>query len=211
MRDLIIFGLPGSGKGTQGRLVSQKYAAELISTGDLLRSVSSSNSAYSNIVSSYIRDGRLVDDELVCKIVEEKISSLGSNIKIVFDGFPRSLSQASFLSSQNRDIGLVIELVVDENSVIRRLGGRLLCSNCLMVSNYNLAEFDGSCQVCGSKNLVMRNDDSDSIVIRRRIDEYHLQSSVLSEYYKSKMVRINGSRSIEEVWADVQNKIDLCV
>ncbi len=175
--NLIIFGPPGAGKGTQASFITSAYDAEHISTGDLLRDAVKRRTETGVMAKSYMDKGELVPDEVVIEITREKISGL-NGAGFLFDGFPRTIEQArsldDMLESQNLAIEAVLYLKVDEDEVVKRLLKR--------------AELEG------------REDDNESVV-RNRLDVYRRQTLPLADYYRSKGVfhDIEGTGAVDDV------------
>ncbi|KJV67501.1 Adenylate kinase [Anaplasma phagocytophilum] len=206
--NLLIFGAPGSGKGTQARLLGEYLKGlEVISMGDLLRAEVASKTVIGVEVEAIMQEGRLVGDPLVCEMIFRKLRRVSAGF--LLDGFPRNLPQAEFLTAVmrllNRKIDAVLKLEVDAAVVENRLQGRLVCKGCGAVSN---AVFNhGACQACGCEEYVRRNDDSLN-VIRRRLMDYDREVTVLEGYYQDKVIRINGDRTVEEIHGDVKHVLD---
>lgn len=183
--NLIIFGPPGAGKGTQADFIKTAYGTEHISAGDLLRDAIKRRTETGMMAKNYMDKGGLVPDEVVIEIIREKTSGL-SGAGFLFDGFPRTIEQAhsldGMLESQNLAIEAVLYLKVDEDEVVSRLLKR--------------AELEG------------REDDNESI-IRNRLDVYRKQTLPLADYYRSKGIlhNIEGTGAID----DVRERINLMV
>ncbi|MDB1135240.1 adenylate kinase family protein [Candidatus Anaplasma sp. TIGMIC] len=206
--NLLIFGAPGSGKGTQARLLSEYLPSlKVISMGDLLRSEVDSGTEVGKEAKKAMLDGALVSDLTVCQMILGRLAKVRSGF--LLDGFPRNLRQAEFLTAAMRlldgDIDIVFKLEVAADVVESRLCGRLVCSNCGAVTNMELAA--GACEVCGYDGYRRRDDDSVDVV-RRRLVEYEREIVALEEYYQGKVVRINGNRTVDEVYEDVKRRVD---
>lgn len=186
---IVLFGPPGSGKGTQAGILEARYGAVHISTGDILREAVASGSEIGLRAKSYMDRGELVPDEVVIAIAREKLSSIG-NDGFVLDGFPRTIPQAEALEAVLGDLGkpleAVVNLDVDQEELIRRLSGRRVCSRCGEV--YHLESKppreSGKCDKCGG-NLVQREDDKPE-AIRNRLEVYREQTAPVLDYYRSK-------------------------
>lgn len=208
---IILLGAPGSGKGTQGDLVTETYGFPKISTGDLLREAVAQGTPLGHQVKDVMERGELVGDNLVIKMVEERIQKPDCDEGYILDGFPRTIIQAQKLENINHNHKkVIIEIFLPDQVVIDRLSRRRICSNCGTI--YNL--FDrapGSsdiCDVCSGK-LIQRDDDR-SEVIQDRLRIYHEQTEPLIAYYKrnSHYFRINGEGPIEEIFARVRKILD---
>ncbi|QKX01606.1 adenylate kinase [Wolbachia endosymbiont of Cruorifilaria tuberocauda] len=209
---ITIFGLPGSGKGTQSNLLTEKYSLKLVSVGDLLRNIISSNSKLAREVKSAIESGNLIRDEIVCKLLYEQLKSVDNNF--LLDGFPRNLNQAHFLTQilqekYNRDVSIAIELEINHRVAVDRLKNRLVCLDCKSI--YSVSSFKKRdnlvCAKCNSTSLKRRIDDSSSSVINKRISEYYVQMKSLREYYKDRLLMVNANLDITQVKQDIENKI----
>jgi adenylate kinase len=184
--NLVLLGYPGSGKGTQARFLSEKFALFHISTGDIFREAISAKTPLGREVSGYLSAGRLVPDKLVLEIIKARLST--ETRGLLFDGFPRTVDQAQglddYFTSRSQSVDAVIFLDVDEEAVAARLGSRRTCPKCQKI--YNLLTSppakEGICDVCGVK-LLLREDDRQE-VIRRRISVYKDQTEPLAAYYK---------------------------
>ena len=190
---LVLFGPPGSGKGTQAKLLVKCLGIPQISTGDMLREHIQAGDSMGLAVAGVMKSGALVADERVNALVEERLARPDAAKGFILDGYPRTRQQAEALSQwfAARGIaGLVIHLLVDYNSVISRLTGRRQCPRCGTL--YNLfskpPKQDEICDLDGTK-LVIRDDDSPDI-IRQRLEAYELQTRPLIEYYRKKGRRL---------------------
>ena len=200
MRSVVLFGSPGSGKGTQARLLVECLQAPHISTGDMLRESIRHNSAeMGTAVVARMQSGALVSDEVVNRMVEERLSEPDAAKGFILDGYPRTRPQAEHLSKWFDARGIremVIYLAVDYNVVIARLTGRRQCPRCGTL--YNLAtkrpRVDETCDLDGEK-LVIRADDNEA-VIRQRLDAYQRQTQPVLDYFREagrRVVEVNAS------------------
>jgi adenylate kinase len=189
VKAIVLFGSPGSGKGTQAKMLTQCLGIPHISTGDMLRgSIRHDASELGAAVVAVMQSGALVSDEVVNRMVEERLSQADAKEGFVLDGYPRTMDQADHLCRWLDGRGIrevVIYLAVDYNIVIARLTGRRQCPRCGTL--YNLAtqppRVDELCDLDGEK-LVIREDDNES-VIRERLDAYELQTSPVLAYFRS--------------------------
>jgi len=183
--NIVLLGPPGSGKGTLGKQLSQKYEYELISTGDILRDEKKSGSEIGKKINDILGKGNLVSDEIVNKIIKNKIGIYQYlDGQFILDGFPRNIQQAEFLDTIG-DIGLVIYLEVSDNIIRQRVLERGKTSG--------------------------REDDQNVDIINRRILQYNLETKPLIDFYGSKKIlsTIDGEKSIKEVFNRVENVIKL--
>ncbi len=208
---IIIFGSPGSGKGTQSSFLVKKYNLHLISVGDLLRSIVSSGSDLGQKIKGIIESGNLIRDDIICELFSNTLPFASS---LLLDGFPRNINQACFLTDvlqerYNRDIDYVIELQVGDNVVIDRLRNRLVCSDCKSVYNMLLFEGDIVCKKCKGRRLEKRTDDLNIDVIQARIKEYYIQMQDLREYYKIKLFTVDASLNVNQVAQAIEEQISV--
>jgi adenylate kinase len=198
VKAIVLFGSPGSGKGTQAKLLTQCLRIPHISTGDMLRDRIRTGEATARMVYK-MQSGLLVKDDLVNQMVEERLSQPDAANGFVLDGYPRTLAQAEHLEQRLQARGIrevVIHLAVDYNIIIARLTGRRQCPRCGTL--YNLASQppreDSVCDLDGTA-LEIRDDDRES-VIRERLDAYERQTRPVLEYYRT------ANRRLVEVRAD---------
>lgn len=212
--NLILFGPPGAGKGTQAQFIVESYGIPQISTGDMLRSAVKAQSPLGIAAKAIMDSGGLVSDEIVLGLVKERLSCVDCVSGFILDGFPRTLPQAealiTLLSSLGRAIDHVISLDVSSAEIVSRISGRRTCQSCgkgYHVKNDPPA-VAGLCDSCGS-SLVQRNDDCEDTV-KNRLDVYENQTAPLKEFFESQGVlrQIDGSASIKEIQAQIRLCID---
>jgi adenylate kinase len=205
-QDLILFGPPGAGKGTQGALLAERFGLLRLSTGDVLREAVRQGTEMGLAARRFMDAGDLVPDEVLLGIVRDYLQGDAADRGVIFDGFPRTLPQArsldELLAALGRRLEAVLVLDVDDDALVRRLSGRRSCAACGAVFN---VEFDppreeGRCNHCGGE-LVLRPDDEPATV-RRRLQVYTDQTAPLLDYYEATPVvvrRIDGQLSVESV------------
>lgn len=209
---LILLGPPGVGKGTQAKFLMEKLGAVQLSTGDLLRAAVREGTELGKTAKGYMDRGELVPDEVILGLIREKMNELGDR-PVIFDGFPRTIPQAEGLDSLLEELSMsvdkVLELTVDDEVVVKRLGARRSCPKCGMVYNLLFAppKNDNRCDDDGSE-LILRDDDREE-VIRNRLKVYHDQTAPLSAYYQQqgKLVRVDGDGSVEDVRSRVEEAV----
>ncbi len=192
MINIILFGPPGSGKGTQAQFIVESKELTHISTGDIFRKNIHQKTTLGNLASSYMNEGKLVPDQVTIDLLESEIDSHSLSNGFIFDGFPRTIAQAHafelFLKKKNMHLSLVISLEVSEDELIQRLLKRGLDSG--------------------------RRDDSNQDIIRNRIQVYNNQTSVLKNHYQNSLKQsffsIDGERSIDLIARDILNVISEC-
>ncbi|MFP4116487.1 MAG: adenylate kinase family protein [Candidatus Aenigmatarchaeota archaeon] len=182
---LLIFGPPGSGKGTYSSEIEERIDVEHIATGDMFREAVKKDTELGNKVEEYLDKGELVPDELVNEVVREKLKEMGME-GFILDGYPRTVEQAKFLENLV-DIDALILLDVTDEIIIERLSSRRICKECGEVFNklFNPPEEEGVCDECGGK-LYQRKDDKPD-VIRDRIDTYEERSEPVINYFEGKI------------------------
>lgn len=185
VRALILYGSPGSGKGTQAKLLKECLHIPHISTGDMLRERMQSSDDLGMMIKKLVDSGELVTDDLVNLMVQERVAQPDCQDGFILDGYPRTLSQAETVCRNMELHGtawVVVHLKVDYNEIIRRLAGRLSCSVCGAVYNLssNPPKIAGQCDSCGAV-LTVRDDDKESVV-RRRLLAYDAKTRPLLEY-----------------------------
>jgi len=206
---LIFLGAPGAGKGTQAREVSKHYSIPQISTGDILRQAVRNGTPLGLAAKAKMEAGELVPDEVVCGIVEQRISQPDCLNGLILDGFPRTLPQAEcvgdLLLAKGKGKPLVIDIKVDPEVLFKRLTGRRTCSLCGEIYNiyFNPPRVEGFCDKDGGK-LFQRADDSEE-VIRQRMTAYETETSPLIVYYTSKGLLhvVEGDRRPELITKDL--------
>lgn len=199
--NIVLLGPPGAGKGFQANLISKKLKIPTISTGDLLRERIKLGDDDSKILASYVNSGELVPDELIGKILKERVKQADCAKGFILDGFPRSLSQAEILDKLEIAVDKVIEIDVDEEIIIARLKNRIICKKCGAVFNrlFKKPKVEGCCDLCGGE-LVARKDD-DVATIKNRLQVFNKETKPLVAHYKSKNIYhyLNGNEGSVEV------------
>lgn len=208
--DLILFGPPGAGKGTQGALLAHRFGLLRLSTGDVLRDAVQGGTPMGMEAQRFMNAGELVPDTVILGIVRDHLLGPASGRGVVFDGFPRTLPQAQSLDALLAELGrrlrAVLVLEVDDETLVKRLSGRRSCPACGAVYNvyFEPPQQDGRCDACGAV-LTQRPDDA-ADTVRRRLEVYHEQTAPLLAYYDSGRAvvrRVNGDRSVEDVHSDL--------
>jgi len=212
--DLILFGPPGAGKGTQAQYLVTKYGIPQISTGDMLRAAVKSGSSLGIKAQEIMQRGGLVSDEIVMGIVEERLAQADCRAGFVLDGFPRTLPQAemleTLLSRMGRAIQHVISLEVDPEEIVRRLSGRRTCPSCSKCYHilFDPPKIHGRCDQCGV-DLIQREDDTEATV-RNRLAVYEQQTHPLKEFYQVRgLLRpISGVGAISDIQQRIVSAIE---
>jgi adenylate kinase len=194
--NVIMLGAPGAGKGTQAERFARQYGIPKISTGDILRQGIKDNLPVAMIAKAKMDRGELVDDETIVAIVRDRLTRPDTDAGFVLDGFPRTLPQARALDGVIQDRGtgplIIVDIVVPEAELVRRLAGRRICSKC----GENAGPDDGdACRRCGG-HLIQRADDSEAVV-RERLKVYHRATAPLVDYYRGRSTfrTVNGAQA----------------
>lgn len=203
--NLILFGPPGAGKGTQAQFIVERFGIPQISTGDMLRAAVKAQSPLGLKAKAIMESGGLVSDEIVLGIVQDRLAQQDCASGFVLDGFPRTIPQAvslgDILAGMNGVINHVISLEVDNAEIIRRLSGRRACSACGKGYHvlYDPPKQEGVCDACGGA-LVQRDDDKEATV-KNRLDVYDQQTAPLKNYYEQTglLRQINGCGAIQDI------------
>jgi adenylate kinase len=210
---LILVGPPGSGKGTQAKLLSHRLGLAHIGTGDMLREAISRDTAAGRRAKPFVSTGQLVPDDLVNQIVADFFSQGDRPEHFVMDGYPRTLPQAmSFeqvLRQQFLGLDAVVLLVVDDDEIVRRMSGRWVCPNPSCGTPYHVIfqppRVPGICDVCGTR-LIQREDDKEATV-RKRLQIYHATHGELLDHYRrlGLLREVEGLGDIETIYANIMN------
>lgn len=201
----VLLGAPGSGKGTQGAVLSEKYNIPQVSTGDLLRAAVAAGSELGKKAKSAMDAGALVSDEIVIGLIRERISQADAKEGYILDGFPRNIAQAealdAMLTALNQPLQGVVLLDVAFEELLQRLTGRRTCKDCGAIYNIHLSpsKIDGQCDAC-SGELLQRADDNEE-TIGNRLNVYLEQTSPLIGYYQSqgKLHSIAGIGNVDDI------------
>lgn len=210
---IILLGPPGAGKGTQARRIEKELQIPQVSTGDMLRSAVEAGSALGLQVKKIMESGALVPDDIMIALVKERISQPDCARGFLLDGFPRTLPQAKALEQSGIKIDFVINLNVDDESIIDRMSGRLLhpASGRIYHLKYHPPKMPGKDDITGEP-LVHRKDDEEETV-RKRLKIYHEQTSPLIDYYRRSKndnstvpiyESISGVGDTDEVWSKIE-------
>jgi len=206
---MILLGGPGAGKGTQANFMKDKYGIPQISTGDMLRAAVKAGSPMGIAAKKVMDSGALVSDDIILGLVKERIAEPDCANGFLFDGFPRTLAQAEALKGEGIPLDCVVEIDVDDEEIIRRMGGRRahLASGRTYHVVYNPPKVQGKDDVTG-EDLVQRDDDKEETV-RARLDVYHEQTEPLIDYYTKwsasgeagapAYIKIDGIGKVDEI------------
>ena len=214
MKNIILLGPPGAGKGTQADLICDLCNIPKISTGDMLREAVASGSEFGKKVSNILDTGGLVSDEIIASLIEDRLSKPDCENGSLFDGVPRTLGQASALSDMKINFTHVIEISVDDEMIVNRMSGRRVHPG--SGRNYHIDFNPPLVEDCDDKSgeaLIQREDDKPETVLKR-LSVYHEQTKPLSDFYndqstnnKLKYIKVDGSQEVKKVFQDISSQI----
>lgn len=206
---IIMLGAPGAGKGTQAKMIAQKYGVPHVSTGDMFRANIKNGTELGMEARKYMDQGLLVPDELTVRILLDRVAQEDCKNGYVLDGFPRTIPQAQVLDNalteSGNQIDYAINVEVPDENIIRRMSGRRACLTC--GATYHMEHVppkkEGICDACGSE-LVLRDDDK-AETVKNRLDVYHKQTQPLIDFYMEKGVleSVDGTLPMEDVFAAI--------
>lgn len=213
--NLVLLGAPGAGKGTQAKILVEKYTIPQISTGDLLRAAVTAGTSLGKEAKSYMDKGELVPDSVVLGMVEERLKQDDCKKGYILDGFPRNTKQAEALDKmlESLDMSLTAALSVDVplEYLMKRLTGRRTCKACGQMYNvyFNAPKKEGVCDKCGGE-LFQRDDDKEE-TIKKRLEVYNAQTAPLIDYYGKKGIlkSVEGTGSIDDIFEKVCGALGL--
>ncbi len=185
-KKIVLLGAPGSGKGTQSALLSEKLGIPTISTGNILRAEIQSGTELGKQVQAVMDAGKLVDGSLILSILSHRVSSPDCEKGYILDGVPRTIEQADEMAKQGIEVNCVLSINIPDERVVRRMVGRRVCSSCSAPFHLESAKpkKDGVCDSCGGE-LIQRKDDK-AETVQHRLDVYQEETAPLVEYYRSK-------------------------
>lgn len=197
---LIVLGAPGAGKGTQARIISEKYNIPAISTGAIIREAIEEGTEFGKKAKAYIDRGDLLPDDMVIGLVTERVKNDDCKNGFILDGFPRTLNQAKAMKENGIEIDIALSLEVSDDVIVNRLSGRRECSHCR--APYHISAHppkkEGICDECGSA-LIMRDDDNPETILSR-LKVYHEKTAPLKEYFEGEGIlkKIETADTIED-------------
>lgn len=202
---LILLGAPGAGKGTQAEIIAAKLAIPTISTGNILREAIRNGTQTGLKAKSFMDQGKLVPDEVIIGIVEERIAQPDCAKGFILDGMPRTIPQAQALEDRGIHFDCVVSIEIEDAVIEQRMTGRRVCGNC--GASYHVVanppKVDGKCDSCGA-DLTIRKDDAPETV-RNRLAVFHQETEPLKEFYQKlgKLKLVNGNQPIENATRDI--------
>ena len=211
---IIMLGAPGAGKGTQAKMLADKYKIPHDSTGDIFRANIKNGTELGTKAKVYMDQGMLVPDELTCDLVVDRIKQDDCKDGYILDGFPRTIPQAECLDKAldalNDKIDFAVNVEVPDENIIRRMSGRRACLSCGRTYHivYNPPKEEGICDEC-KKELVLRDDDKPETV-EKRLKVYHEQTQPLIDYYRNKgvLAEVDGTRDMQEVFTAITDVLE---
>ena len=209
-----MLGAPGAGKGTQAKMLADKYKIPHVSTGDIFRANIKNGTELGTKAKVYMDQGMLVPDELTCDLVVDRIKQDDCKDGYILDGFPRTIPQAECLDKAldalNDKIDFAVNVEVPDENIIRRMSGRRACLSCGRTYHivYNPPKEEGICDEC-KKELVLRDDDKPETV-EKRLKVYHEQTQPLIDYYRNKgvLAEVDGTRDMQEVFTAITDVLE---
>jgi len=206
---IIMLGAPGAGKGTQAKMIAEKYSVPHISTGDIFRANIKNQTELGMEAKKYMDEGKLVPDELTVRILLDRVAKDDCANGYVLDGFPRTIPQAEVLNDALEKAGDKIDYAIDvdvpDENIVRRMSGRRACVTC--GATYHIVHVppkqENICDKCGSE-LILRDDDKPETVLNR-LKVYHEQTQPLIDYYTAKGIlkTVDGTKDMNDVFADI--------
>lgn len=212
---LILFGPPGAGKGTQAKILSEKFNIPHISTGDMLREAVANQTELGMKAKSIMEAGQLVPDDIMIGIIKETLTSIKCKNGFILDGFPRTVEQAKaldalFIEMNIQDV-VILDFNLDEEEIIKRVTNRRQCRNCGSLFNLLYDKIGDVCPNCGSAGTIYQRDDDKEEVIRKRISVYKEATLPVKNYYKGRnacFISIDGYGEIEQITNKILEKIE---
>lgn len=212
MKNIILIAPQSAGKGTQATLIKDKYNIPHISMGDLLRSAKNDGTERAELIISYLNQGKLVPQDIVDSILEERLNQNDCQNGYILDGYPRTMEQAlaydNYLKKTNTKISYVINLDVPKEEVLKRITGRRICSNCGLIYNINYETQrpikENTCNNCKSK-LIIRSDDNED-AITKRLNTYYKETEPLLKLYEDKQIlyKVDGTYTPDKVFESIK-------
>lgn len=208
--NLILFGPPGAGKGTQAEFLHRQHGMAKLATGDMLRAAAAGDGLVAETLSAIMKVGDLVPDGMIIDMIRERIKKPDCQHGFILDGFPRTLAQAraldEMLASERKQLDHVIELKVDDKALVARISGRYACAGCGTGyhDTFRQPKTKGVCDICGGKDFTRREDDK-AETVARRLESYHRQTAPLLPYYAQRGIlkSVDGMAEITEVTSQI--------
>jgi len=207
--NLMVFGAPGAGKGTQAKFLIEKYDIPQISTGDILRAAIADKTDMGMEAKKFMDDGKLVPDSTIIGIIKDTLAQDNCQKGFILDGFPRTLGQAEALGELMSNMGIsldkVISLNVPDELIVGRITGRRVCSDCgaSFHVEFNPSKKENICDYCDGELIIRKDDNAETV--KSRLNAYHEQTAPLIDFYTKMgvMIELDGTKDVEEVKADM--------
>jgi adenylate kinase len=211
--NILLIGPPGVGKGTQANYLIDKYQLTYVTTGNLLRKEAQSLGSLGKKIANFIAKGELVPDEIVEILIKNEVKSVSGGL--LFDGYPRNISQVNtlqiILSLLGRDLDVVVNMYLEDDVLIKRISGRFVCASCSAVYNKYFVKpaISGTCDYCHANDFIIRADDSEE-VIKKRLDIFHHENDAIVKYYRNRgvLVDIDCQGGVNEISEKISTVID---
>ena len=211
--DIILLGPPGSGKGTQAKMIADKYKVKHISTGDILRENVRNGTPLGVEAKKFMDAGKLVPDSLLIDIIKDRLAKPDVKAGWMLDGYPRTIPQAEaldkILPGLNQKIDVVLNVDVPDQELIKRVTGRRMCKcGTTYHIQFNPPKMAGKCDACGA-DLYQRQDDTEETV-KQRLQAYHAQTQPLIDFYNKRgiVANINGTGDIKAIFGEISKVLD---
>jgi len=211
--NIVLLGPPGSGKGTQAKMIADKYKVKHISTGDILRDNVRNGTPLGKEAKKYMDAGKLVPDTLLIDIIRDRLAKPDIKNGWMLDGYPRTIPQAEamekIMPALGQKLNVVLNIDVPDNELVERLSGRRMCKcGASYHLQFNPPKETGKCDVCHGE--LYHRDDDKAEAIMKRLETYHNQTQPLIDYYSKKGViaNIKGSGDIQQIFAEISKDLD---
>ncbi len=206
--NIILFGPPGAGKGTQAKKIAENFNLIQISTGDLLRKETKIKSELGKKIENLLSNGQFISDDIVNKLIKKIVFDKNNFNRLIFDGYPRTLTQIhnleELISESKQHISLVLCLIVEKDIILKRIKGRITCNNCNKIFNFHFDPPNKENHTCDEKYLIKRTDDNSEVILDR-YETYIDKTKPILEYYKNKGLfkEIDGNSKIDEIYSEI--------
>lgn len=210
---IVLLGPPGAGKGTIAHEIKKENDIPIISTGDILRNAIKNETDLGKKAQSYMNSGKLVPDNLIMKIIEDRIIKSDCQSGFMFDGFPRTIQQAIDLDLLMKSLSIKIDQVfyfeTSKKTILERLSSRRVCTKCGAIYNlnYDPPQVEGTCDICGGK-LIQRDDDKEETILQR-LEVFNNETLPLVDYYQKRhlLTMVNSNKDLESNLKEVQSAL----
>ncbi len=207
--NLMVFGAPGAGKGTQAKFLIEKYGIPQISTGDILRAAIADKTDMGMEAKTFMDEGKLVPDSTIIGIIKDRLIQSDCQKGFILDGYPRTLPQAEALKELMNDMGKgldkVISLNVPDELIVGRITGRRVCRECgaSFHIKFNPSKVEDVCDYCSGKLIIRKDDNAETV--KSRLEAYHTQTSPLISFYTDMgvMLELDGTKEVSQVTKDM--------